>query len=96
MAFRYLLITILCALFGAVYEAFSHGVYAYGMLYGFAFPLLGGVLPALLLAGKGNRMPSDASLLLWHFGVSALTSAVFSPALWRYTAPPAPLRQSTG
>ena len=50
MAFRYLLITILCALFGAVYEAFSHGVYAYGMLYGLAFPLLGGVLPALLLA----------------------------------------------
>ena len=85
MAFRYLLVTILCALFGAVYEAFSHGVYAYGMLYGFAFPLLGGVLPALLLAGKGNRMPSDASLLLWHFGVSALTvGSLFSGALVIY------------
>ena len=85
MAFRYLLITILCALFGAVYETFSHGVYAYGMLYGFAFPLLGGVLPALLLAGKGNRMPSDASLLLWHFGVSALTvGSFFSGALEIY------------
>ena len=85
MAFRYLLVTILCALFGAVYEAFSHGVYAYGMLYGFAFPLLGGVLPALLLAGKEKRMPSDASLLLWHFGISALTvGSLFSGALEIY------------
>ena len=85
MAFRYLLVTILCALFGAVYEAFSHGVYAYGMLYGFAFPLLGGVLPALLLARKGKRMPPDASLLLWHFGISALTvGSLFSGALAIY------------
>ena len=85
MAFRYLLVTILCALFGAVYEAFSHDVYAYGMLYGFAFPLLGGVLPALLLAVKGKRMPPDASLLLWHFGISALTvGSLFSGALAIY------------
>ena len=81
----YLAATVFCALFGAVYEAFSHGVYAYGMLYGFAFPLLGGVLPALLLGEKGKRMPSDASLLLWHFGVSALTvGSFFSGALEIY------------
>jgi hypothetical protein len=55
------------------------------MLYGFAFPLIGGVLPALLLAKMGKRMPPDASLLLWHFGISALTvGSLFSGALVIY------------
>lgn len=85
MAFRYLFITILCALIGAVYELFSHGVYAYGMLYAFAFPLLGGLLPALLLAGRGGKLPSDTALQLWHFGISALTvGSFFSGALKIY------------
>ena len=85
MAFRYLFITILCALSGAVYELFSHGVYAYGMLYAFAFPLLGGLLPALLLAGRGGKLPSDTALQLWHFGISALTvGSFFSGALKIY------------
>ena len=85
VAFRYLLVTILCAVLGVVYELFSHGVYAYGMLYAFAFPLLGGVLPALVLQLRGVRLPSEASLLLWHFGISALTvGSFFSGALSIY------------
>ena len=85
IAFRYLLATLLCALFGAVYELFSHGVYAYGMLYAFAFPLMGGVLPALLLARRGSWFPSEAALQLWHFGISALTvGTLFSGALTIY------------
>ena len=85
LAFRYLLVTILCALFGAVYEIFSHGVYAYGMLYAFAFPLVGGVLPALLLSRRGGKLPADTSILLWHFGISALTvGSLFSGALSIY------------
>ena len=85
IAFRYLLVTILCALFGAVYELFSHGVYAYGMLYGFAFPLLGGVLPSLLLLVRGAKLPSDTARQLWHFGISALTvGSLFSGALEIY------------
>ena len=40
---------LFCVLFGAVYELFSHGVYSYGMLYAFVFPLVLGVLPLLLL-----------------------------------------------
>ena len=85
LAFRYLLITILCTVFGAVYEAFSHGVYAFGMLYAFAIPLLGGVLPALLLARYGRALPSDTSVQLWHFGISALTvGSLFSGALEIY------------
>ena len=85
IAFRYLLATILCAVFGAVYEIFSHGVYAYGMPYAFAFPLLGGVLPALLLLKRGSWLPNDAALQLWHFGISALTvGSLFSGALTIY------------
>jgi len=85
LAFRYLLITVLCAVFGAVYEAFSHGVYAFGMLYAFAIPLLGGVLPALLLARYGRTLPSDTAVQLWHFGISALTvGSLFSGALEIY------------
>ncbi len=85
LAFRYLLITVLCAVFGAVYEAFSHGVYAFGMLYAFAIPLLGGVLPALLLARCGRTLPSDTAVQLWHFGISSLTvGSLFSGALEIY------------
>ncbi len=85
VAFKYLLAALLCALFGAVYEAFSHGVYAYGMLYAFGFPLAGGVLPALLLLKRGKRLPSDAVMQLWRFGISALTvGSLFSGALTIY------------
>ena len=85
IAYRYLLVTILCAVFGAIYELFSHGVFAYGMLYAFAFPLLGGLLPALLLARYTRISPFGASLQLWHFGISALTvGSLFSGALKIY------------
>jgi len=85
IAFVYTLVTIFCALFGAVYEAFSHGVYAYGMLYAFAFPLLGGVLPAILFLRHGKTLPSETSQQLWHFGISAFTvGSLFSGALEIY------------
>ena len=85
IAFVYAWITGLCAAFGAIYEAFSHGVYALGMVYAFAFPLLGGVLPALFLLKRGVGFPSDTALQLWHFGISALTvGSLFSGALEIY------------
>ena len=85
IAFTYTLVTVLCAVFGAIYEAFSHGVYALGMVYAFAFPFLGGVLPALFLLKWGAGFPSDAALQLWHFGISALTvGSLFSGALEIY------------
>ena len=85
IAIRYLLATVLCALFGAVYESFSHGVYAYGMLYAFAIPLLGGLLPALLFLNSGIDLPHETSRLLWHFGISALTTgSLFCGALEIY------------
>ena len=79
------MVTIFSAAFGAVYELFSHGVYAYGMLYAFAFPLLGGLLPAFLLSRNGRRFPSAVSWQLWHFGISALTvGSLYSGALEIY------------
>ena len=85
IAFTYTLVTVLCAVFGAVYEAFSHGVYAFGMMYAFAIPLLGGVLPSLLLLKRSIPFPSDTALQFWHFSLSAWTvGSLFSGALEIY------------
>ena len=46
----YLVSAVFTALFGGVYELFSHGVYANTMVYAFAFPLVLGVLPFFLLS----------------------------------------------
>ena len=73
MAFRYLLITILCALFGAVYEAFSHGVWSYCMIYAFAFLLALGVLPLLVLRLRHAPLPSRFARTAWHAGIASLT-----------------------
>ena len=75
---NYLWASIFCAFFGAVYEAFSHGVYSYFMLYAFAFPLVLGTLPAVLSGLRGRRTPSSAAAQLWGAGVATLTTgAVF-------------------
>ncbi len=85
IAYRYLLVTILCAVFGAVYELFSHGVFAYGMLYAFAVPLLGGLLPVLVMLKYRIKLPPGKSMLLWNFGISALTvGCLFHGALEIY------------
>lgn len=73
-AFIYLLITIFTALFGGIYETFSHGVYSYYMLYAFAFPLVGGVLPAMVFSlGDLRKVPSPAARTLYHCGIATFT-----------------------
>lgn len=73
-ALVYLLISIFCALFGAVYEIFSYGVYSYYMIYAFAFPLVGGVLPALSFCLLGiKKHPGAAARYLYHCGVATFT-----------------------
>ena len=47
-ALIYLIISIILAAAGAVYEHFSFGVYSYFMIYAFAIPLAGGTLPFML------------------------------------------------
>ena len=68
----YLLATVLCAFFGAVYELFSHEVYSRFMIYAFAFPLLLGVIPFFLRQKRGKPFPGREADLV-HAGVAALT-----------------------
>lgn len=73
---NYLAAALLCALFGAVYEIFSHEVYSYPMIYAFAIPLAGGALPFLAFAAgllKQWRFPGTISRSLYHAGIAALT-----------------------
>ena len=73
---NYLAAALFCALFGAVYEIFSHEVYSYPMIYAFAIPLAGGALPFLALAAglvRRWRFPGAVSRSLYHAGIAALT-----------------------
>ena len=70
-----LIAALVCAVFGAVYEHFSFGVYSPCMVYAFALPLLLGVLPFLLLALRERPAhPPKPAAELWHAGVAALTA----------------------
>lgn len=73
-AFGYFLVALFYALFGAVYEVFSHDVYSFYMLYAFGFPLVGGTLPFWLFArGSGKCYPGGVSCRLYHAGIATLT-----------------------
>ena len=61
--------TLFCILFALIYEYFSHGVYSAFLLGMFAFPLLGGVAPCVLLC----KAPARAARYAWHAGVATLT-----------------------
>ena len=56
-----------------MYERFSHGVYSYGMLYAFAFPLTLGVLPLLLISMLHAPYPNRAVCNLQQAGIATLT-----------------------
>ena len=63
----YLVISCFCALFGAVYELFSHEVYSFYMIYAFAFPMVGGALPFAVLEIYGTT--NALSRFYWIAGV---------------------------
>ena len=69
----YLIATVFCALFGAVYELFSHGVYAFSMIYAFAFPLLLGAVPFFMRQRAGSPFPGYIRRNILHAGIAALT-----------------------
>ena len=68
----YLLATVGCAIFGAVYELFSHEVWSCFMICAFAFPLLLGAVPFFLMQMRGKPFPGRAADFI-HAGVAALT-----------------------
>lgn len=70
----YLLISLFCVLFGAVYEHFSHEVYSGYMIYAFVFPLVGGTLPLMSMVLFGySHLPGRITLNLYNSGIAALT-----------------------
>ena len=73
-AFVYLLVSLFCVLFGAVYERFSHEVYSYYMLYAFTFPLVGGSLVFMILSFLNlKKYPNAVSRNLYHSGIATMT-----------------------
>jgi len=80
-----LIVSLFTALFGAVYELFGHGVYSYGMIYAFAFPLVLGVLPLMLIGMLHRPAPGRVSKNLYHAGIASLTvGSIVSGALEIY------------
>jgi len=70
----YTAFTLFCVLFSIAYEHFSHGVYSNYMIYLFAFPLAGGVVPAfLVLAFRRIPYPTQTSCVLYNCGLTTLT-----------------------
>ena len=65
--------TLFCVVFGEVYELFSHGVYSYGMIYAFMFPLALGVLPLMLMGILHTVYPKQWILNIYHAGIATLT-----------------------
>lgn len=63
---------VFCALFGAIYERFSHEVYSYFMIYAFSFPLVLGGVPFFMMQKTGRPFPYKAAGLI-HAGVAAFT-----------------------
>ena len=63
----------ICALFGAVYEKFSFGVYSYYMIYAFLLPLILGTIPLLSIAIWDKKYPDKKALAAWNSGIAVLT-----------------------
>ena len=69
----FLCAALFCGLFSAVYEHFSHGVYSNYMVYLFAFPFFGGVLPyAIFGLTPKIKCPSPTTARIFNSGVAAL------------------------
>ena len=72
--FVYTIISVFCALFGAIYELYSHEVYSYFMLYAFAIPLVFGALPLHFLTLKPTRrLPNRAAFNAYNSSVATFT-----------------------
>lgn len=73
LVFTYLIVTLVCAGFGAVYEFFSHGVYSYYMLYAFMLPFLGGTVYFYCILYFRSKIPGCIACRFQHFGILTLT-----------------------
>ncbi len=77
-----LIAAVFTALFGAIYEHFSHDVSSNFMIYAFAVPLVMGALPYSFIAARGRGEPNGTALRLWNSAIAALTvGSVFKGVL---------------
>ncbi len=72
-SFVYLIVSLVLALTGAIYEHYSHGVYSYSMIYAFAAPLILGTLVNMILERLKAWYPGHLTRQFWHCGVGTLT-----------------------
>ncbi len=72
-SFYQLIFSIFCAVFGAIYEVFSHEVYSFYMIYAFMIPLVLGVFAPMLVMFRGKRAVSPLSLSFWNMAVATFT-----------------------
>ena len=73
----YVLAAVNTAVFSAIYEHFSFGVYSPFMIFAFAVPLLMGALPFLLLGRTCKKTGTSVPALVckfWHAAVATLTT----------------------
>ena len=71
---KYLAVSVFCAVFGFIYEVFSHQVYSKWMIFMFLFPLLLGALPFGIISFSGRfPLPRPASENLYGSGIATLT-----------------------
>jgi len=64
---------IFVALFGAIYEMFSHEVYSYYMIYAFGIPLFFGVFCPVLTPVLFKRFPREFVAALWNLSIVTFT-----------------------
>lgn len=70
----YLGITLFIALFGIVYEQFSHNVHTFYMWFAWIWPLIFGLIPyALFYFLPIKRVPGLLAECVYNFGVAMLT-----------------------
>ncbi len=77
-ALLYLGSAVFCAVFGIIYESFSHGVYSPFMIWAFLLPLILGAAPYFTIwafsgSGKSNAVPCPVAAYSYAFGIATLT-----------------------
>ena len=72
-AIVYFCVSVFCAVFGLIYEYFSHGVYSFFMAFNFLAPLVHGALPFFIISLIGKGMPGRIAFNLYNSGVATLT-----------------------
>jgi len=69
----YLVFASICAVFGGVYEYFSHGVYSPFMMFMFAIPMFGAAAAFALSMSDELRLPTRTERSLLGAGLATLT-----------------------